>query len=66
MEHDPRRIRSAVATLVERTSQHTSVVPLDNGYDAKNTARAVSAALACQPAHLVKTLTSDQGRELAR
>ena len=58
--------RTAVATLVERTSRHTLVVPLPDGYSAPATARAVTAALARQPAHMVKTLTWDQGREMAR
>ena len=58
--------RTAVATLVERTSRHTLVVRLPGGYDAKNTARAVTEALGRQPAHMVKTLTWDQGREMAR
>ena len=58
--------RTAVATLVERTSRHTLVVPLPGGYSAPATARAVSAALARQPSHMVKTLTWDQGREMAR
>ena len=57
---------SAVATLVERTSRHTLAVPLLNGYDAASTATAVSAALMRQPRHLLKTLTWDQGREMAR
>ena len=58
--------RSAVATLVERTSRQTLTVALPHGYDAHNTAAAVTAALARQPRHLVKTLTWDQGREMAR
>ena len=58
--------RTAIATLVERASRHTLVVRLPDGYDAKNTARAVTAALGRQPAHMVKTLTWDQGREIAR
>ena len=58
--------RTAVATLVERTSRHTLVVPLPDGYSAPATARAVTAALARQPSHMVKTLTWDQGREMAR
>ncbi len=58
--------RSAVATLVERTSRQTLTVALPHGYDAPNTAAAVTAALARQPRHLVKTLTWDQGREMAR
>ena len=58
--------RSAVATLTERTSRLTLTVGLPGGYDAQRTAAAVTAALARQPAHLVKTLTWDQGREMAR
>ena len=58
--------RTAAATLVERTSRHTLVVRLPGGYSAPATARAVSEALARQPAHMVKTLTWDQGREMAR
>ena len=58
--------RTAVATLVERTSRHTLVVPLPDGYSAPATARAVTAALARQPPDMVKTLTWDQGREMAR
>ena len=58
--------RSAVATLVERVSRQTLAVSLPDGYDAQSTAAAVSAALSRQPRHLVKTLTWDQGREMAR
>ena len=58
--------QTAVATLVERTSRHTLVVPLRGGYDAPSTAKAVAAALARQPAAMVKTLTWDQGTEMAR
>ena len=58
--------RSAVATLVERASRHTLVVPLPGGYDAHSTSEAVTAALARQPAAMVKTLTWDQGTEMAR
>ena len=55
--------RSAVATLTERASRLTLTVALPDGYDAQRTAAAVTAALGRQPAHLVKTLTWDQGRE---
>ena len=58
--------RSAVATLLERTSRQTLTVELPGGYDAPHTAAAVSAALARQPRHLARTLTWDQGRETAR
>ena len=51
--------RTAVATLVERTSRHTLVVRLPGGYSAPATARAVTEALARQPSHMVKTLTWD-------
>ncbi|MDE0701350.1 MAG: IS30 family transposase [Acidimicrobiaceae bacterium] len=55
---------SAVVTLVERTSRHALVVPVPDGFGAHATATAVTTALARQPAHLVKTLASDQGREM--
>ena len=58
--------RSAVATLVERSSRHTLVVGLPDGYDAHNTAKAVAAALSRQPDNVVRTLTWDQGTEMAR
>ncbi len=61
-----RQNRTAAATLVERVSRHTLVVPLPHGYRAPQVARAVTAALARQPAGLVRTLTWDQGREMAR
>ena len=57
---------SAVATLTERLSRMTLAVALRYGHDAERTAAAVTAALSRQPAHLVKTLTSDLGREMAR
>ena len=58
---------SAVATLTERLSRMTlAVAALPNGHNAKHTAAAVTAALRRQPPHLIKTLTWDQGREMAR
>ncbi len=58
--------KTAAATLVERVSRHTLVVALPDGYTAPAVAEAVTAALARQPAHLVRSLTWDQGREMAR
>ena len=58
--------KTAAATLVERTSRHALVVALPDGYTAPAVAEAVTAVLARQPAHLVRTLTWDQGREMAR
>ncbi len=61
-----RNNRTAIVTLVERTSRHTLLVALPDGYDTNSTARAVTAALGRQPAAMVKTLTWDQGTEMAR
>ena len=58
--------RTAAATLVERVRRHALVVALPHGYTAPNVADAVTQALARRPAHLVRSLTWDQGRELAR
>ena len=58
--------RSAVATLVKRTSRQALTVALPGGHDAGSTAAAVTAALARQPRHLVRTPTWNQGREMAR
>ena len=58
--------RSAVATLVERSSRHTLVAALPDGYDAASVAQAVAAALGRRPSHMVRTLTWDQGREMAQ
>lgn len=58
--------KTAAATLVERVSRHTLVVPLPDGYRAPQVAETATSALARQPAGLVRALTWDQGRELAR
>ena len=58
--------RSAAVTLTERLSRQTLLAALPSGYDAPSVASAVAAALARQPRHLVRTLTWDQGREMAR
>ena len=58
--------RSAMATLVERTSRYTVPVALPAGRrDADTTCDALIAAVAGMPAQLVKTLTWDQGSEMA-
>ncbi len=57
--------RTAAAALVERVSRHTLVVALPHGYRALQVAASVTDALANQPAHLVRSLTWDQGREIA-
>ena len=58
--------RSAAVTLTERLSRQTLLAALPSGYDAPSVASAVAAALARQTRHLVRTITWDQGREMAR
>ena len=61
-----RNNRSAAVTLTERVSRQALLAALPRGYDAPSVASAVAAALARQPRHLVRTITWDQGREMAR
>ena len=58
------RNRSAVVTLVERTSRLTLLGALDGRYSADKVAAAVTAAFARVPAHMAKTLTWDRGSEM--
>ena len=57
---------TAAVTLAERTSRYTVTAALPDGYGAPQVAAAVTAALGRQPAALVRSLTWDQGREMAR
>ncbi len=57
--------RSAIGTLVERTSRYTVLVHLPANHTAAATGEAVIAAMAAVPSHLRKTLTWDQGKEMA-
>ncbi len=61
-----RNNRTAIISLVERTSRHTLLVALPDGYDTNSTARAATAVLGRQPSAMVKTLTWDQGTEMAQ
>ncbi len=56
---------SAIITLIERVSRQTVLAALPHGHTAKHTAKAIIVALSRQPKHLVKTLTWDQGTEMA-
>ena len=57
---------TAAVTLAERTSRYAVTAALPDGYGAPQVAAAVAAALGRQPAALVRSLTWDQGREMAR
>ena len=58
--------RSAIATLVERQSRYTMLVHLPAGHGAVAVRDGLLATVATLPAHLRKSLTWDQGSELAR
>jgi IS30 family transposase len=57
--------RSALGTLVERTTRYTILVPLGNQKDAVSVREAYAKALRSIPAELKKTLTYDQGKEMS-
>jgi transposase, IS30 family len=60
-----RRNASAIATLVERTTRFTILVPLPNGWKAHLVAEALAGAVQDLPAHLRRSLTWDRGTEMA-
>jgi transposase, IS30 family len=57
---------SAVGTLVERTTGFLTLLPLPDGWGADKTADAIIAAMTALPPWFAKTLTWDNGTELAR
>jgi len=56
---------SAVATLVERATRYVLLAHLGAGRDAHSVRDALQAAVATLPAHLKRSLTWDQGTEMA-
>jgi IS30 family transposase len=56
---------SAVATLVERASRYLTLVALPDGYKAEQVRPALAAAVARLPEQLRRSLTWDQGKEMA-
>ena len=57
--------RSALGTLVERTTRFTILVPLGDQKDAVAVRKAYAAAFQSIPTELKKTLTYDQGKEMS-
>jgi transposase, IS30 family len=55
-----------MGTLVERASRFLCPVPLPDGHDAESVKAAIFDAVKDLPAHLRKSLTWDQGTEMAR
>ncbi|WP_435881335.1 IS30 family transposase, partial [Streptosporangium subroseum] len=58
--------RSAIGTLVERTTRYTMLVHLPDGHDAEQVRDGLIATISTLPAHLRGSLTWDQGCEMAR
>lgn len=58
--------RTAILVITERVSRYVMIVPLGEAKDAKSVERALTRAFKRLPAHLRKTLTYDNGREMAR
>jgi transposase, IS30 family len=57
--------KSAIGTLVERTTRFTLLLHLPHGHGAQAVQNAIIAAMADLPSHLRRSLTWDQGIELA-
>ena len=57
--------RSAIGTLVERSSRSVVLLHLPNGRTAEQMRRALTRQLSTLPAELRRTLTWDQGKEMA-
>jgi transposase, IS30 family len=57
--------RSAVGTLVERTTRYVMLFHLPNGRDASGVEHAMRHAISTLPAQLRRSITWDQGKEMA-
>jgi len=57
--------RTALGTLVERTTRYTILVPLGKNKDAVSVRKAYARALGALPKEIAKTLTYDQGKEMS-
>ncbi len=57
--------KSAIGTLVERSSRFVMLLPLRSGYDAAAVAAAMTEAMAGLPGQVRRSLTWDQGHEMS-
>jgi IS30 family transposase len=57
-------LRSAIATLVERKTRHTILVPIRGGHSAQQVGDALVGVFSALPPALRRTLTWDQGNEM--
>lgn len=57
--------KSAIGTLVERTTRFVVLLHLPNGYGAASVREAMTAAIGTLPVALVRSITWDQGKEMA-
>ena len=57
--------RSAIGTIVDRRTRYVKLAYLPDGHAAPLTAKAITATMATVPEHARKTLTWDQGTEMA-
>ena len=58
--------QSAIATLVERSTRYVLLARLDGSHDAPTTCAALTATIGKLPSELRRSLTWDQGREMAK
>lgn len=58
--------KSAIGTLVERSTRYTMLLHLPHGHEAESVRDALIATMTNLPAHLCGSLTWDQGAEMAR
>ena len=65
MKHSCNAGKTALATLVERTSRYAVPIALPAGHRDATTCNALIATVTAMPTQLVKTLTWDQGSEMA-
>ncbi len=58
--------KSAIGTLVERSTRYVMLLHLPDGYRAEQVRDAMTTAIKTLPEHLWKSITWDQGREMAQ